>query len=89
MIDQPWKHGLLRGVGCRQRISPAGGLALAAPVVLFAGPGLRLLLFDVKVYDARTLLGVGILMTASAIIAAYIPGRRASRIQPSVALHAD
>jgi len=67
----------------------AGGLALAAPVVLFAGPGLRLLLFDVKVYDARTLLGVGILMTASAIIAAYIPGRRASRIQPSVALHAD
>jgi putative ABC transport system permease protein len=64
----------------------------------FAGVGLGLvgslalmrflssLLFGVSTYDGITFGGVAILMTGVALIASYVPARRAVRVDPLVAL---
>ena len=60
------------------------GLGLAATFALT-----RVLsnqLFDVAPHDPLTLLAVAALLTASGLLACYIPARRATRVDPMVAL---
>jgi predicted permease len=65
------------------------GLAVAAPVALLSGSSLRVLLFDVTPYNAVTIGLVCLAMIVIATTAAYIPARRASRVDAMVALRAD
>jgi len=44
------------------------------------------LLFNVRPTDPRAYAGVSILLIAVAMLASYLPARRASRIDPLVAL---
>ena len=67
---------LLAGTGILAGI--AGSLAL--------GRFLQGLLFNVKSTDLVTLTAVAILLFATAILACYIPARRAMRVDPMVAL---
>jgi putative ABC transport system permease protein len=63
------------------------GLGLAASVALT-----RLisdLLFGVTPLDLPTFAGVSLLLLAVALLASYIPARRATRIDPMVALRAE
>jgi putative ABC transport system permease protein len=69
------------------------GLRLAiAGIVLGVGGGLALtrflksLLFEVSPVDPGTFAGVAILFLAAALLAAYVPARRATRIDPMRAL---
>jgi len=58
------------------------GLAGAFVVARF----LTSMLFGVGVYDPVTFVGVAALLIAVALMAAYVPARRAMRVDPIVAL---
>jgi ABC-type antimicrobial peptide transport system permease subunit len=46
-------------------------------------------LFEVKDIDPRIYLGVGLILFGATVVAAWIPARRASRVDPIVALHTE
>ena len=50
---------------------------------------LQSVLFEVKGIDARIYLGVGLILFGATLLAAWIPARRASRVDPIVALHTE
>ncbi len=66
-------------------VGAVAGLALA----LLATRSLRALLFEVSPWDPLTLLGVCVLLLAVAVLAAYLPARRATRVDPVEALRAE
>jgi ABC-type lipoprotein release transport system permease subunit len=47
------------------------------------------LLFGVRAWDAGTLVGVAFVLAASAMLASYIPARRAASVNPTDALRAE
>jgi len=47
------------------------------------------ILFEVKPSDPGTLIGVALLLAAAALLACYIPARRALSIQPITALRCE
>jgi predicted permease len=62
------------------------GVAVGLAGALAIGQGLATLLFQVTPTDPLTLFGVVLVLTAVAFLACYLPARRASRIDPMVAL---
>jgi ABC-type antimicrobial peptide transport system permease subunit len=50
---------------------------------------LQSVLFEVKGIDSRIYLGVGFILFGATLVAAWIPARRASRVDPIVALHTE
>ena len=47
------------------------------------------LLFEVSPVDPRTYVVVTVVLLATALIAAYVPARRAAAVDPMVALRAE
>jgi len=62
------------------------GLTIGLVLSLMLTRFLRTILFGVGATDAITFIGVAILLTAVALLACYIPARRATRVDPMVAL---
>jgi predicted permease len=62
------------------------GLAAGIPAALVLTRFLSTLLFDVRPADPLTFVGVAVLLALVALAAAYIPARRAMRVDPMVAL---
>jgi predicted permease len=58
------------------------GLACAVGVTAL----MRSVLFGVESWDLPTLVGVAVVLTVSALLASYLPARRASNVDPVVAL---
>ena len=63
----------------------AAGMLGAAALLRF----LKTLLFGIEPYDAGTLIAVAMLLTAVAMLAAWLPARRAARIDPIEALREE
>jgi macrolide transport system ATP-binding/permease protein len=72
-------------VGQGLRLTAIGSL-LGIVAVLGAGSLLESMLFAVKQTDPLTFLGVSIVLLSAAVLASYIPARRAMRVDPTVAL---
>jgi macrolide transport system ATP-binding/permease protein len=50
---------------------------------------IRKLLFDVRAWDASVLTSVAVVLAAAALLASYLPARRAASVNPTEALHAE
>jgi ABC-type antimicrobial peptide transport system permease subunit len=62
------------------------GLALGLVVSFLVSGFLRTMLFSVAPFDSATLVAVSVILGGTALGACYIPARRASRVDPLVAL---
>ena len=67
------------------------GAGIAAGLGLFAllGRFLKAFLYGVAPMDPLTLAGASLLLAAIALLASWIPARRAARVDPAVSLRAD
>ena len=65
------------------------GIVLGAVAALAAARSLRTLVFGVATTDVATYGAVAAILTVVALAASYIPARRASRVDPLIALRSD
>ena len=68
-------------------VVPVGaGILLGVLGSLLATGVMRTLLFETTPTDPTTMIGVGLILTTVAIVACYVPARRAASVDPMVAL---
>jgi putative ABC transport system permease protein len=80
LVRMVLRHGMvLTGVGLI-----AGGATSLASARLT-----RSLLYDTSIYDPWTFLAVLVLLPSVALVASYIPARRAARVDPLIALRVE
>jgi putative ABC transport system permease protein len=65
------------------------GLAIGLPGVYFVGKTLKNLLYQISAVDVRALSAVVAVLLASAVVACYVPARRATKIDPMAALRQE
>lgn len=78
--------GLILGESSRIILT---GLAVGIPVALGLTHFLSSLLFSVRPVDPVTFLAVPVVMALVALLASYVPTRRAMRVDPTVALRCE
>ena len=76
---------VLRGV----IVVVGAGLAIGVAVALASVSALQALLFDLAPRDAATIAGAAAALALLALIAAWVPARRAMRVDPVIALRAE
>ena len=64
----------------------ACAFVVGLPLALGGGYALRAFLFGIEPQDLPTLAGAGIVLALAATLAAYVPARRAARVDPMAAL---
>ena len=67
----------------------AVALVVGLPLSLAVGPSLRAFLFGVTPTDPAALAGACVVLISAAVLAAYVPARRAAAVDPIVALHCE
>src|SRR5881398_1652750 len=65
------------------------GSVIGLVAALALSRALQSVLFEVKGIDARIYLGVGALLFSATFLASWLPARRASRVDPIIALRAE
>jgi len=86
--------GAQRGTVYRLILKEAGVLALAGIVIgtggaIVGASLMRKLLFDTPPWDVATLVSVAVVLAASALLASFLPARRAASVDPMSALRAE
>ena len=80
-------RGNVLGLVLRSALVQVGlGLAIGIPAALAGGRLLASQLYNVKSYDPAIFAAAAVILAASAIFAASIPARRATRVDPIIAL---
>ena len=83
------QHDVVRLVMQRGMLLIGTGLAIGSAAALALGRFMAGLLYGVTPTDPVTLLAVALFLAAVAILATYLPARRAARVDPMVALRAE
>ena len=65
------------------------GLGFALAVATVAGSGIQNTLFGVSARDPLTYGAVALLIAAVSLVATMVPARRATRVDPMIALRAE
>jgi ABC-type antimicrobial peptide transport system permease subunit len=74
----------------RESLFLAGlGIVAALPVALAAERLISKMLFGIGPSDPVSAIGAGGLLTAFALLAGYLPARRASRVDPMITLRCE
>lgn len=82
--------GNVRGLVLRQAmLTAATGVAIGILGAFALTRAIRSLLFEVSSMDPLTYFGVAFLLMLVAALAAYVPARRATRVDPTVALRSE
>jgi predicted permease len=77
----------VRGLVLRQALRLAGaGAAIGLASAVAAGRAVRGLLYHVDPLDPASILGAALILLLASGLAAYLPARRAARVDPAVAL---
>jgi putative ABC transport system permease protein len=77
---------MILGQGLRLTLA---GLLLGGAASIAAVRVLRAWMYEMSVYDAPTFIAVAALLCVVALLASWLPARRASRVDPVLALRAD
>ncbi|MGE0360705.1 MAG: ABC transporter permease [Vicinamibacterales bacterium] len=64
----------------------AAGVTLGLGLAIVLANAMRLMFFQVSPYDGPTFLAVGALLLATGLAAAFVPARRAAKVDPMAAL---
>jgi len=83
------RRDLLRMVVGNAMVLAVLGVALGAAGAFTLTRLMRKLLFNVEPQDPLTFIAVAVLLVCVAALASYVPGRRATRVDPVVALRAE
>jgi len=67
----------------------AAGTILGLMGAWWAGRAMQSVLFDVPTLHVATLLGTALVMTTMSLVACFIPARRATKVDPVIALRAE
>ena len=82
--------GRIVGLFVREGMRSIGiGLGIGVLIALGASQVLRTLLLDVSVFDPITYAGTLLFFGVVALFACWLPARRASRVEPMVALRGE
>jgi putative ABC transport system permease protein len=80
----------IRGLFVRRgAIVVVAGVLLGSSAAAGFSQLMRSMLFGVEPLDARTFTVMSVVLLASALLAAYVPARRALRVDPVIALRAQ
>jgi ABC-type antimicrobial peptide transport system permease subunit len=82
-------QGLLRLVLAQAARLAVTGTVIGVVVALTLARVLRSLIYDVSPADPLTFTAVGLMVIVIALLACYLPARRATRANPMVALRAE
>lgn len=78
--------GILKMVLGQGMVTVAIGLAIGLAGSLLLTRTMRSMLFEVSPNDPLTVIGIALLLMLIAMLASYIPARRATRVDPMIAL---
>jgi predicted permease len=65
------------------------GLAIGYPAAWAGSRSIEAMLYGLKPTDPTAMIGAAVLLAAAALVACYLPARRASRVDPLIALRHD
>jgi putative ABC transport system permease protein len=83
------RRDVLRMVVGQALLLALAGIALGSAGALLVTRLMAGLLFEVRPQDPMTLVAVAAVLGIVAVAASYVPGRRATRVDPVVALRAE
>ncbi|MBA2538477.1 MAG: hypothetical protein H0V17_02480 [Deltaproteobacteria bacterium] len=80
---------VLRQAGVLVAIGVATGLAVTILLQVFLGKSLAGVFYGAELSQPILLAAVAITVTLTALVATWIPARRATRVEPTVALRSE